>query len=551
MSGRHPEDSVLLKLAAGSLAPAVRDEVAAHLDGCASCKGVVVGFSEETSPSAVPLPTDADFERTRASDPLVGQMLGEYRVLERLGQGGMGILYRGEQPMIGKAVAIKVLLQSIAADPSLVQRMLGEAQAVNAVRHPNIVDIFSFGRLRDGRPYMVMELLEGKSLAALLLEVGRLSVAQTLVVLSQAMAALEAAHRAGVIHRDLKPDNIFVNRRPEGWTVTLLDFGLAKREGSTDKGLTQPGTTLGTPAYMAPEQVRGQVASTKSDIYAMGVVAWTLLAGREPFAGGSIVEIMQQQLQTTAPGVGTVVADVPAALEQLVTQMLEKNPERRPTATEVRRGVAQLQRAPGPTARRAPAPTEPSPGSKPSRRTAWALGTLGVIGCGFVVGGWWLNNSDWPPAELPEEQQPRPLERPRIPVAVAAPAEVPAPAGPEASMGAKPEGKPEAAASVTQVTWRCSKVTEVGAVNAVYGNSWYLFVVTVEGEPLVLVSAAHTKKGFRDLSRVRNQISDCRSTGNTLTAKRTKTAPPTFTELGIFTGVGVEVDALTVSNAGR
>ena len=339
----HPEETDLLEFAEGALDPTARIAVLDHLDSCTRCRQVVSALTRKTTErSVVAEAADSANIRTQSGDPLIGQMLGEYRILERLGQGGMGVLYRGEQPVIGKPVAVKVLLQELADDPNLVHRLLEEARAVNAIRHPNIVDIFSFGQLPDGRHYMVMELLEGQSLGGLLRERSKLMVADAMVVLSQSMAALEAAHAAGVIHRDLKPDNIFVNPRDDGWIVTLLDFGIAKRKGASS--VTAVDVVMGTPGYMAPEQIRGTPVSPKTDIYAMGVLAWRVLAGHQVFEGGTMLDVLQRHLNEEPARVGTARPGIPPALDDLLAQMLEKRPDARPTATAVRKALAQIAR---------------------------------------------------------------------------------------------------------------------------------------------------------------------------------------------------------------
>ncbi len=335
--GEHPDESALLDFSAGRMKVAASDALVDHLDTCSRCRQMLSSLTQSTSSDELEAVSDASDQATRVGvDMLVGQQVGEYRILERINQGGMGVLYRGLHPIIGKPVAIKVLLPELAADTSLVHRLLGEARAVNSIRHANIVDIFALGQLPDGRHYMVMELLEGQSLAEMLRERGKLTPAEVLVVLEQVMGALQAAHAAGVIHRDLKPENLFVSKRQEGWHVTLLDFGLAKQRGALSH-LTAPNVVLGTPGYMAPEQIRGEPATPAIDLYAMGIVAWALLVGREPYTGGSIVDVMKRHLEAPIPAVRTVLPNVPASLENLIQRLMSKEPGARPTAEEVRK----------------------------------------------------------------------------------------------------------------------------------------------------------------------------------------------------------------------
>ncbi|MFT3842348.1 MAG: protein kinase [Myxococcaceae bacterium] len=359
----HPETQQLIDLAQGALSPQQRDAIRRHLDDCVSCRQV---FGSISGPVTAPNLQGIEGV-TRTADPLVGKQLGEYRVMERLAVGGMGVLYRGEHPVIGKAVAIKVLHPQMARDPSFVQRLIGEARSVNSIRHPNIVDVFNFGQLDDSRHYIVMELLDGLSLAALLRERVRLEPHEVLTVLEQSLSALEAAHAAGVIHRDLKPENIFVDPRRDGWHVTLLDFGAAKQMGSP--ALTDPDLVIGTPSYMSPEMIKGDEPMTgKIDVYAMGVVAWYLLTGKQPFGGTNSVEVMRAHIEApipsaqiaraSMPSVTNSTSTVPIELERLVSQMMSKSQSQRPTAAEARREVKALRRrlASVPTVRSAPVP---------------------------------------------------------------------------------------------------------------------------------------------------------------------------------------------------
>ncbi len=537
MTAPHPADSELSDYAIQALPAGDHARIAAHLEACPRCTATVRAFTARTRPTGPPPrrtsrpPPDsgpADPPPAPPDDPLIGQMLGEYRVIHRLGQGGMGALYRGEQPVIGKLVAIKVLLQTIVADPTAVQRMLREAQAVNAIRHPNIVDIFSFGQLPDGRPYMVMELLEGRSLAEVLAEKGRLTAAQTAVVLAQSMAALEAVHFAGVIHRDLKPDNIYVDERPEGWNLTLLDFGLAKRPGSKSKGLTQPGMVVGTPGYMAPEQVRGdRRISAKTDIYAMGVLAWTLLVGREPFQGGSIVEIMHRHLKMPAPSPSAEVEGISLGLEALVMQMLEKNSARRPSAAEVRIALDRLSQDPAPL-----------PRASTAAAAAWVV--IGILGFSLVGVGWWVNSSGAQPEVAADLGSARPV----APPAVVAPMRVEPTPIPEAPLPPPVPTEPN-----TQISWSCSSITEVGEVTEVIGGRWNVFHITIENEPAVLVTTVHTRAGLRNLKLLHKEIKACRTTRNTLVAAHTDSQKKLFTTAGYFAGISVEVGNLKVLKA--
>jgi serine/threonine protein kinase len=282
------------------------------------------------------------------SGSLIGLKLGEYDVIAQLGAGGMGIVYRGLQSQIGKSVAIKVLKPEIAAGTDSVQALLAEARAVNSIHHPGIVDIFSFGSTPDGRPYVVMELLEGESLDEVLRRVVRFQPLEAIELLEQMLSALDAAHAAGVIHRDLKPANIHLTQLKDGkWRVKLLDFGLAKltAPGASSAAQTNANVVRGTPEYMSPEQARAQNVSARTDLYAIGVVAYELLTGSLPFKADNPIELLMQHISKPPPAPTSLEPTIPAEFETLILQLLEKDPEARPaSALEVRRELLKLKK---------------------------------------------------------------------------------------------------------------------------------------------------------------------------------------------------------------
>jgi serine/threonine-protein kinase len=276
-------------------------------------------------------------EPIQVVDPLLGLLLGDYQVLEYVGEGGMGVVYRGIQPVVKKRVAIKVLKPAAAADASSVQKLLDEAVAVNAIGHRGIIDIFTHGRLPDGRPYIVMEFLDGQPLDVWLTRGGQPSVRAATEVLAQICAPLAAAHRSGVIHRDLKPSNVFLCDQPDGERfVKLLDFGLAKRGLGLDGKTAQTSQTevAGTPDYMAPEQARALEVSPRTDIYALGVIAFEMFAGKLPFTGQTAMDVMVAHVRQRTPRLREIQPDLPQPLESLVMAMLEKAPEKRPQSVE-------------------------------------------------------------------------------------------------------------------------------------------------------------------------------------------------------------------------
>jgi len=247
----------------------------------------------------------------------------------------MGEVYSGEQPVIGKRVAIKVLKPEVAADPSNVARMLAEARAVNAIRHPNIVDIFTIGTLPDGRPYLVMDWLEGEPLDRLIKRRGALNQLDTIAVLQGICQALAAAHARRIVHRDLKPANVFVftDATTQLRQIKLLDFGLAKNVDASTSN-TQKGAVIGTPNYIAPEQAKSGTVSAKTDLYSLGVMAFEMLTGRLPFSAPSVVELMMMHVQRPAPRVSSKLSTINPAFDELVAQLLQKESASRPASAE-------------------------------------------------------------------------------------------------------------------------------------------------------------------------------------------------------------------------
>ncbi len=278
-------------------------------------------------------------------DPLIGTMVGDYQVIEPVGEGGMGVVYRGVQPVIKKRVAIKVLKPQVAGDEQQVRRLIAEAESVNAIGHRGIIDIFGLGTLPDGRPYVVMEFLEGDPLDLWMQHQpgGRVPLLTALELLLEVCAPLSAAHRANVIHRDLKPSNVFVCRQADGTRfLKILDFGLAKRAVGLDGNTKQTSQSVvsGTPDYMAPEQARGLSISPRSDLYALGVMAFELFTGRVPFVGATPMDVMVAHVGTPPPSPSSLEPSLPPELEALVLRLLAKAPEDRPqTVEEVRNAL--------------------------------------------------------------------------------------------------------------------------------------------------------------------------------------------------------------------
>jgi tRNA A-37 threonylcarbamoyl transferase component Bud32 len=263
--------------------------------------------------------------------PEFGTLAGEYQLMEEIGRGAFGTVYRAIHPLIGKEVAIKVLDESSLDDTSLERRFVTEARSVNRIKHPNIVDIFGFGELANGQKFYVMELLTGETLAALRKRAGALPSRAAIEVLEPLADALDAAHEVGILHRDLKPANVFLHRAPDGSvSVKLLDFGVAKVLGGHDPAHTKTGGAIGTPAYMAPEQWAGGTAAAAADVYSLGVIAYELLTGRRPFAPSEVRDRFKHGLHTPPDSASRINPQLPRAVDALLARMLAKAPAERP-----------------------------------------------------------------------------------------------------------------------------------------------------------------------------------------------------------------------------
>lgn len=310
------------------------------------------------------------WEATVARDVLVGKQLGDFVVKRRIGAGGMGIVYEGEHPIIGRKVAIKILRPEF-LEGAQARDLVAEARAASAIRHRGIIDIFGFGTIPGIGQYLVMEFLEGAPLDEVIGRRGPMRESEVIALLDELLSALSAAHAMGVIHRDLKPGNIFVVKDSSGAeSVKVLDFGLAKRSevphGSTPQ--TRASLIVGTPEFMAPEQASGQAVSPATDLYAVGVIAFQMLTRRLPFVGDSAISVAIQQMQATPPAPSEFVYIHPA-LNALVLRLLAKKPSERPSsAEETRRELKAILGQLGEDTARPGGAGELPPSARPSSR---------------------------------------------------------------------------------------------------------------------------------------------------------------------------------------
>ena len=382
----------------------------------------------------------------------VGARIGDYTVTGVLGTGGMSTVYSAVHALIGKRAAIKVIASGLSSRREAVLRFVQEARSVNQIGHPNIVDIFGFGTLPDGRCYQVLELLQGETLAERLLH-GALSFREKVQVATEICDALEGVHARGFVHRDLKPENIFLvpvdERRLQ---VKLLDFGIAKLcPGDVPAPtLTAPEVTMGTPQYVSPEQARGKPVGPSSDVYALGVLCYELFAGQLPFAADSTIDFLLKHVNEAPIAPRQLWSGIPTSLETLLLRMLAKEPAERPHVVDVRATLASvLDEVAAPAAEAPPATTDRV--ARPPRLSIRA--TVGAVAAMLLLVG--------DPAEAPPSpatvvaSTPAVVEPPPLPeVAAAAPvaAAVEAAPGPAPSPKAARKSRPRRATAPAKPT---------------------------------------------------------------------------------------------------
>jgi serine/threonine-protein kinase len=399
---------------------------------CPSCAQIFSGDARFCPFDGDPLVAAPDYSPT--ADPLIGQVLeGRYRVESVLGEGGMGTVYEVRHTTLDRRFALKALRRDIARDAELTARFMQEARAAAAIGHPNIVAVSDFGEIGAGKlsatqsrpvPYFVMEYLHGRSLARRLADQGTMNAQEVGVIVAQAASGLAAAHAAGVIHRDLKPDNVFLAIVGDREYVKLLDFGVAKIAGAGR--LTRQGIVYGTPHYMSPEQAAGNAIDHRTDVYALGVIMYECFSGRVPFEADTYMGVLTKHMFAKPEPIERVVTDPGClgALGPIVMRCLEKRPEDRfATMADVAEAIegalepgtlARPSRVPGRERLRLRDPAEPrslsealskawsgAPSERPSARPSstsipgmprssrgWRVGLGAALVLGIVVVAW-------------------------------------------------------------------------------------------------------------------------------------------------------------------
>jgi eukaryotic-like serine/threonine-protein kinase len=290
-------------------------------------------------------PTDGiELVQTRAGS-LLGQQIGNYIVVGLIGTGGMGEVFRAVNPLLGKHVAIKILRASVAKDPKARERLILEAQTVNRIESSGVVKVYDAGALPDGRPYLVMEMLVGEDLADRLHRAPKPPLDFVFPLMDDVLSILDVAHDCGIVHRDLKPANVFSTAE----RTYVLDFGLAKLlDADNSVGLTSTGAVVGTPHYMAPEQIEARPLDARTDVYAAAVILFEMVAGRRPFEGANDFEILSGHVNKRPPPPRALVPTVSLDLQSIVLTGLAKDPGKRfQTAGAMRKALATVREAGG------------------------------------------------------------------------------------------------------------------------------------------------------------------------------------------------------------
>jgi serine/threonine protein kinase len=312
---------------------------------CTRCGAIL----SQTRASATPAVSDGikessvQIHSSQKTGALTGLTLDQkYRLEDLLGAGGTGTVYRARRLFIGDTAAVKILHPDQTAHPNAFERFRREAQIAARLKHENVVYVYDFGVSRDGLVYFVMEFVEGESLRKMIERQGKLDEAAAAEIMRQVCAAMNDAHEQGVVHRDLKPDNILVHTTPRGLQVKVLDFGISARREASDRKLTRSGGVIGTPHYMSPEQCKGAAMDGRSDIYSLGVVLFEMLTGVLPFNSTTPTAIVAQHVNQAAPPLRRINPEISPAVEAVVLRALAKQPEARPqTAGDLARELTE------------------------------------------------------------------------------------------------------------------------------------------------------------------------------------------------------------------
>jgi tRNA A-37 threonylcarbamoyl transferase component Bud32/CheY-like chemotaxis protein len=290
----------------------------------------------------------------KTDDPRIGQTIAGYRIEERVGRGGMGVVYRAEHLNLRRRAAIKIIAPDLAESEGFRERFTREARIAAALQHPNIVTVYDAGEV-DGILYLAMQYIEGNDLAAMLRKDGRLRPYRAIDVIRQVASALDAAHAMGLIHRDVKPANVLI----EGRTAFLTDFGLTKRTDGTHTELTRAGDVVGTIHYVAPEQIEGGQVSARSDVYSLGCLLYHCLTGQVPYSRDTDVAVIYAHLSEPPPKLTTLRPELAGGLDGVIAKALDKSPDRRfPTCTDLVNAARGVIDAAGPLDTAAPRKSE-------------------------------------------------------------------------------------------------------------------------------------------------------------------------------------------------
>jgi eukaryotic-like serine/threonine-protein kinase len=341
-------------------------------------------------------------------DPIIGKQIGHCTIQRKLGQGGMGAVYLAHHPGLNKAVAIKILPGDLASNPEFKERFFREARLAARLEHPNVVQVHDVGEAQ-GIHYIAMQYVEGKSLDTILREKRKLALNEALAITKRVAVALSAAAKLGIVHRDIKPHNILLSK--DG-VVKVADFGLAKDEDA-NRSISEPGTIMGTPYYMSPEQAKGEKVDPRGDIYSLGATLYHMLTGKRMFDGGTPVSIVMKQINEEPVPIRDVDPSIPEPVAAIVGRMLRKDPAQRyASADELIRALDEIKN-PGATMKPAA-----QAGPPPRKAAMIALPIAGILIVGIVVGlilgRGAETKKDPPPAPIVGKIEPKPEPKPEV-----------------------------------------------------------------------------------------------------------------------------------------